>query len=86
MAHAFDELYIGLVSLETTTLYEGIRELILDFPFCVVVVVVGDGGGNGTCSNTTKLYCDTAGGVKIMALMNACVAYTHAELRVNYPV
>jgi len=80
LAHEFDELYVGLVSLETAGFYDGIRELILDLPSC------RGGGGNGTRLNGTNSDGDTGGGVKIAALTNACVAYAHAVLKVNCPV
>jgi len=79
LAAEFDQLYVGLISLETTAFYDGIQALILGLPSCRGI----DGDSS---SGERNLAGDREGGVKIAALTNACVAYAHAVLKVNCPV
>mmetsp|Transcript_39959 Transcript_39959/g.96464 ORF Transcript_39959/g.96464 Transcript_39959/m.96464 type:complete len:378 (-) Transcript_39959:328-1461(-) len=74
LGNEFDELYIGLVSMETAGFFPGIKDLLEK------IAVVSQSTGNESASISSS---SSRNGIQLGALTNACVDYAYAALRVN---
>mmetsp|Transcript_15555 Transcript_15555/g.23390 ORF Transcript_15555/g.23390 Transcript_15555/m.23390 type:complete len:363 (-) Transcript_15555:547-1635(-) len=86
LAAEFDDLYVGLVSLETAGFYDGIQDLLFALPQEPKEESTSNedeqiiGATKEEEKEKEKKY------VKVAALTNACVAYAHAVLKTNCPI